>query len=376
MNDAAATAETMLQACFKGRIGNFDLDAQFELPMTGTTALFGASGCGKTSLLRCVAGLNRVDGRLQVGGELWQDSKRDVFKKPHQRNLGFVFQEASLFAHLSVQKNLLYGASRSTRSNHEQVIQHFDFDEIVEMLGIASLLQRATTDLSGGERQRVAVGRALLSQPRLLLMDEPLAALDRQSRQEILPYLERISTELKLPILYVSHDLPEVARLADRIVLMSDGAVVASGPLTTMLERLDLQPATGRFEASTIISARVVSQDDDYLLTTLDVNGQRLTIPAIDLVAGEQLRLRVRARDVTLATVKPENISIRNALNGTVLEIREEADTAFAETLIDIGGGRIRARITRQAVADLGLTTGCPVFALVKSISFDRRARV
>lgn len=364
----------MLQAAFDGPIGAFKLSAQFESPMDGTTALFGASGCGKTSLLRCIAGLNRVPGQLRVGDEVWQDHERGIFKKPHQRNLGFVFQEASLFAHLSVRKNLLYGANRLARTQRQESARQFE--EIVGLLGIESLLPRATTDLSGGERQRVAVGRALLSQPRLLLMDEPLAALDRNARQEILPYLERLSSEFSLPILYVSHDLPEVARLADRIILMSSGSVVASGPLTTMLERLDLQPATGRFEASTIITARVVSQDDEFMLTTLDLNGQRLTIPAVDLVAGDELRLRVRARDVTLATRRPEGISIRNALNGKVLEIREEAQTAFAETLIDVNGGRIRARITRQAVADLGLTTGAPVVALVKSISFDRRARV
>jgi len=353
---ASATSPTQLEVAVQGELGEFRLDVSFSIPMTGTTALFGASGSGKTSLLRCIAGLNRMQGRLVVGDEVWQDDQRGIFRKTHQRKLGYVFQEASLFSHLSVKKNLLYGALRVKAQNRN--VQQTHFDDVVELLGIEHLLGRATTGLSGGERQRVAVGRALLSDPHLLLMDEPLAALDRNTKQEILPYLERLPAELSIPVLYVSHDLSEVARLADRMVLLSSGSMVASGPLDTMLERLDLQPATGRFEASTILGAQVVSQDSEYLLTT------------------HSLRLRVRARDVTLATELPENISIRNALQGRVIEIRTEEGTAFAETLIDVGGGRLRARITRKAVADLSLKVGDPVYALIKSISFDRRTRL
>jgi len=352
----SATSPAQLEVAVHGELGEFRLDVNFCIPMTGTTALFGASGSGKTSLLRCIAGLNRMQGRLVVGDEVWQDDQRGIFRKTHQRKLGYVFQEASLFSHLSVRKNLLYGALRV--KGQDSNVQQTHFDDVVELLGIEHLLGRATTGLSGGERQRVAVGRALLSHPHLLLMDEPLAALDRNTKQEILPYLERLPAELSIPVLYVSHDLSEVARLADRMVLLSSGSMVASGPLDSMLERLDLQPATGRFEASTILSAQVVSQDAEYLLTTLDHCGQKIVIPAIDLQPGDSLRLRVRARDVTL------------------VEIRSEDGTAFAETLIDVGGGRLRARITRKAVADLSLKVGDPVYALIKSISFDRRTRL
>jgi len=373
-NSMSWSEHDQLHVAIKGQLGSFELDVKFTIAMSGTTALFGASGSGKTSLLRCIAGLDRLRGRIVVGGDVWQDDEHDIFKKTHQRKIGYVFQEASLFSHLSVRKNLLYGAVRVKGQN--KTVQQKHFDDVVELLGIAHLLGRVTTGLSGGERQRVAVGRALLSHPHVLLMDEPLAALDRNTKQEILPYLERLPAELSIPVLYVSHDLSEVARLADRMVLLSSGSLVASGPLDAMLERLDLQPATGRFEASTILNASVLSQDAEFLLTTLDLHGQKIIIPAMDLKPGDALRLRVRARDVTLATDRPDNISIRNVLRGSVVEIRAEDGTAFAETLIDVGGGRLRARITRKAVADLSLDVGHPVFALIKSISFDRRTRL
>lgn len=359
-----------IQAAFAGTLGGFSLDVTFEVPMKGITALFGPSGCGKTTILRCMSGLHRLAGRLTVGDETWQDDGTGTFRKPHQRPVGYVFQEASLFPHLSVRKNLLYGARRAKWNDAGQAL---DLGDIVELLGIGHLLDRAPTALSGGECQRVAVGRALLSQPRLLLMDEPLSALDRMTKDEILPYFEALHKELSIPILYVSHDIGEVAQLADRMILLSEGRKVAEGPIFSILERLDLQPATGRFEAGVVLTARVTYQDTTYRLTRLDHHGQPITIPFVEVSVGDEVRLRVRARDVALTTHKPHAMSIRNVFPGTIVEIREEPGTAFAETLVDIGGGRLRARITREAVADLLLEVGMPVFALVKSISFDRR---
>ncbi len=364
-----ADAQT-IRASFAGAVGEFSLDVAFDLPETGITALFGPSGCGKTTILRCMAGLHRLSGHLTVGGDAWQDAHS--FRKPHKRPVGYVFQEASLFAHLSVRKNLQYGAQRAERNGTDQTLA---FDDIVSLLDIGHLLDRSSTDLSGGERQRVAVGRALLSQPRLLLMDEPLSALDRMTKDDILPYFEMLHRELSIPILYVSHDIAEVVQLADHMIVLAQGRKVADGPIVDILERLDLQPATGRFEAGVVLTARVTDHDTGFHLTHLDHHGQSITVPGVDAAIGDEVRLRIRARDVALATQRPSAMSIRNVFAGTIVEIREEAGTAFAETLVDIGGGRLRARITRAAAADLSLEVGKSVFALVKSISFDRRSR-
>ncbi len=358
----------MLAAAFAGLVGDFALDVALDAPMRGITALFGASGSGKTTVLRCVAGLQRLPGRLTVGDAVWQDERQ--FRAPHARAIGYVFQESSLFPHLSVRRNLDYGARRAVGGGPPSGLA---FDEVVDLLGLAGLLERAPAALSGGERQRVAVGRALLSRPELLLMDEPLSALDQGARDEILSYFETLHDTLAIPVLYVSHDLAEVARLADRMVVLAAGRKVADGTMEAVLERLDLQPATGRFEAGVVLTARVADQDADFHLTRLDHHGQTMTIPAVDLPIGAEIRVRIRARDVALATRRPEDTSIRNILAGTVVEIRAEPETAFAETLIDIGGGRLRARVTRESVAALNLAPGVAVHALVKSISFDRR---
>jgi molybdate transport system ATP-binding protein len=363
---------SVLDAAFAGRIGGFDLDVGFQAPLSGVTALFGASGCGKTTILRCIAGLNRMRGRLAIGERVWQDDAQTLFRPPHKRRVGYVFQEASLFPHLTVHGNLTFGAKRAPRDHGTPPA--VDFDQVVGLLGIGDLLDRAPAKLSGGERQRVAVGRALLSEPRLLLMDEPLSALDRSTKDEILSYFEALFAELKIPVLYVSHDIAEVTRLADRMVVLSRGGKVAEGPVGEIMERLDLQPMTGRFEAGVILSARVKEQDSAFNLTRLDLCGQVLTVPAIDLPVGAEVRVRLRARDVALATQPPAGISIRNVLSGHVVEVREEPGTAFAETLIDIGGARLRSRITREAVADLRLAAGKPIHALIKSITFDRRS--
>ncbi|MBO6522084.1 MAG: molybdenum ABC transporter ATP-binding protein [Rhodospirillales bacterium] len=364
------TPGATIDAAFAGRLGGFDLDVAFTAPATGITAVFGQSGCGKTSVLRCVAGLTRLPGRLRVGGNVWQDDYSGMFLKPYRRPVGYVFQEASLFPHLSVRGNLTYGARRTTNGGANGLV----FDDVVELLGIGPLLDRAPDALSGGERQRVAIGRALLARPSLLLMDEPLAALDRFAKEEILPYLEALQDTLALPVLYVSHDMSEVARLASHMIVLNKGRKVAEGEVGGVLERLDLHPATGRFEAGVIVSARVVNHDDDLKITHASLYGQPIDIPLVDAGPDHEIRLRIRARDVSLATERPKGISIRNVIAGTVAEINEEKNTAYAETLVDIGGARIRARITRASVRDLSLTPGSRVYALIKAITFDRRA--
>ncbi len=361
-----------IEAKFSGALGGFALEAAFNAPMSGITALFGPSGCGKTTILRCMAGLQRLPGRLVVGGDEWQDDERNVFLQTYRRAVGYVFQEASLFTHFSVQKNLLFGAQRA---RGQVPGPGLSFGDTVDMLGLGSLLNRMPGALSGGERQRVAVGRALLSQPKLLLMDEPLAALDHGTKEEILPYLEALHENLSIPIIYVSHDVAEVARLADRMVVLSNGKVVVEGDVASVLERLALTDSADRFEAGVVLTAGVVRHDEKFQLTYLDHHGQSFATPLVQAAVGEEIRLRVRARDVSLATQMPVGISVRNILKGHVAEIREEPQTANAEVLVDIGSSKIRARITRAAVADLGLSVGAPIFALVKSVTFERRPR-
>ncbi len=365
------TGSPRVSARFNGRVGTFALELAFSAADQGVTALFGPSGCGKTTTLRCMAGLTRLPGELRVDGAVWQDEAEGIFLEPHLRQVGYVFQEASLFPHISVARNLAFGERRARRDGNPEVVRR---DDVIELLALSPLLNRMPGRLSGGERQRVALGRALLAKPRLLLMDEPLAALDRASREEILPYIGALGDAAGIPIVYVSHDLSEIARLARRIVVMSAGRLVAEGPLDEMLERLDLGPATGRFEAGVVLTATVRTHDAELRMTRLDHHGQTLSVPWIDAPAGEQVRLRVRARDVALSTAYPESISIRNVLRGEIVELAAEPDTAFAETLVDVGGGRVRARITREAVADLNLSRGAQVYVLIKSISFDSRS--
>ena len=347
---------------------DFTLDVDCALPLEGVTALFGASGSGKSTLLRVISGLEtRARGVVRFGDEVWQDGNgRRV--PPHRRGTGYVFQDARLFAHLSVAGNLRYSARRAGDGCAIQ------FDDVVESLDLGPLLNRRTTELSGGERQRVALGRALLARPRLMLMDEPLASLDEKRKADILPYIERLPSAFRVPTIYVTHNMAEVTRLADRMLVLSEGRVAAYGPVADVLTRLDLSPETGRFEAGAVLTATVIGHDDAYQLTVLDHAGQQIEAPRTDLAIGAQVRLRVRARDVMLATQRPSGISARNILRGTIREIAEEPDTAYAETLVDIGGASLRSRITRKTVAELGLAPGAPVYAIVKAVTFDRKS--
>lgn len=350
------------------RYPEFELSVAQEFPGSGITALFGPSGCGKSTLLRVIAGFERAaSGRVCFGEEVWQDARTRV--APHLRGVGYVFQDARLFAHLTARGNLDYAHRRAVR-----VPARYSFDDVVDVLDLAPLFDRRAPQLSGGERQRVAIGRTLLARPRLLLMDEPLAALDIRRKGEILPYISRLPTAFGIPIIYVTHALEEVTQLCDRIVVLAAGKVAATGGVAETLERLDLADVLGRFEAGSVLTGHIAAQDMALHLTSVDIGGAALEVPEIGLSPGTEVRLRVRARDVSLARTRPEGLSIRNILHARVLGISTEPDTAYAEVLLDLGGQNLRARITRAAVQDLGLVEGAPIFALVKSVSFDRQA--
>ena len=350
---------------------DFTLDARIDTALAGTTALFGPSGGGKSTLLRIIAGLEpRATGRVAFGGTVWVDSAAGLFVPPHQRPVGFVFQDGRLFDHLTVDGNLRYADRRSRGGTIAR-------DAVIDALDLAPMLTRRPHTLSGGEKQRVALGRTLLTQPRLLLLDEPLSALDMMRKAEILPYLRDVPTLFGIPALYVSHAMEEIVQLADGMIVLAQGSVRAIGSTTDILERIDLQTITGRFEAGALLQATVTGQDDTYRLTRLDLEGQILTMPMLPaLRPGDAVRLRVRARDVTLALERPTGISTRNVLTGIVDDVAAETQTAFAEVTVAIGAQRLRARVTREAVDMLGLAPGKPVCTLIKSASFDRRGLI
>ena len=364
-----------LEAAYSGRLGRFALDARLEAPMHGVTALFGPSGSGKTTLLRCIAGLTRLRGRLVVAGDVWEDAASGIFRAPHARAVGYVFQEASLFPHLSVRKNLLYGQRRASRVCGSAEL---GFDDVVTLLGIAPLIDRAPGALSGGERQRVAVGRALLSQPRVLLMDEPLSALDQITKEEIFPYLERLQRSLSIPVLYVSHDVAEVQRLADHVVLLDAGKVVSSGPLDDALSDPRLPFARGA-TAATVLRAGVASFDAADALTTLRVEGGALLVPGRVGAPGSLHRLRIAAGDVSLALDPPSRTTILNVLPARIREI-EPLEDGRANVLLGLGddgrGARLLARVTQRSVRMLKLAAGQSLYVQVKAVSIldGRRA--
>lgn len=350
------------------RLGRFRLAANFRAE-SGLIALFGRSGAGKTSLVNLIAGLIRPDrGRIAVGGDVLVDTDKGVFVPPHRRRIGYVFQEARLFPHLSVRQNLLYGHWFTPRSERAASLDH-----VVGLLGLQALLDRRPAGLSGGEKQRVALGRALLVSPRLLLMDEPLASLDTPRKDEIFPYLERLRDEVRIPIVYVSHSVPEVARLATTMVLLSDGRVEAVGAVSSIMSRLDLFPLTGRYEAGAVIEGRVAGHDDAVQLTTLHSAAGLLRVPRLDAAIGTPIRVRIRARDVMVAVQPPQGLSALNVLDGRVAEIAASGGP-IVELRLDCGGEILLARITRQSVQSLGLAPGRPVYAVIKSIAFDRRS--
>ena len=350
-----------LHARFYLQRDNFALNVELSVPMTGISAVFGPSGCGKTTLLRALAGLERCEnGFLSLGDDVWQDDRR--FIPTYQRPLGYVFQEANLFPHLSVLGNLEYGYRRLPQQQRT-----LKLDQVVPLLGIQPLLNRSPAQLSGGERQRVAIGRALLTSPRLLLMDEPLSALDVKSKHEIYPFLDRLHQELAIPILYVSHATDEVARLANHLVLMEAGNVLASGPIAEMLTRSDLPLAHGA-EAESLVEAKVTGHDDQFHLTYLTFAGGQFTVPRSLLAEGQNVRLRILARDVSLTLQRQSDTSILNIFPVTVEEIVEE-NPAQVTVRLNANGAIILSRVTRKSAAVLGLEKAKTLYAQVKSVA-------
>ncbi|GHU32444.1 molybdenum import ATP-binding protein ModC [Betaproteobacteria bacterium] len=354
-----------MEARFHIAYPGFTLDVDLHLPDKGVTAVFGPSGCGKTTLLRCVAGLERAPrGFLSVGGAVWQDESRKLFFPTHKRSLGIVFQEASLFPHLSVRKNLEYGMKRAGNTEGD------GFDAMLDFLGIHALLDRAPDRLSGGERQRVAIARALLTRPHLLLMDEPLAALDVKRKQEILPYLERLHDELSIPVLYVSHAPDEVARLADHLVLIDNGQATASGPLVETLARVDLQHAFAD-DAGVVIEATVAAHERDDL-TRLEFPGGKLYVGHRDKLPGSRVRCRIHASDVSLALTAHDDSSILNVLPATVQAVA--ATEIPSHVLVQLrlpgeGAPLLLARITERSRAALDIAPGKEVIAQIKAVA-------
>ncbi|WP_455910593.1 molybdenum ABC transporter ATP-binding protein [Pseudomonas putida] len=354
--------EVRLQLNYPG----FALKVDLKLPGRGVTALYGHSGSGKTTCLRCIAGLERAeDGFVQVNDQVWQDSRNGLFVPPHKRALGYVFQEASLFPHLSVLANLEFGFKRIARQQ-----RRVDMAHATELLGIAHLLDRHPQHLSGGERQRIGIARALLTSPQLLLMDEPLAALDSKRKSEILPYLERLHDELDIPVLYVSHAQDEVARLADHIVLLSDGQALASGPIGETLARLDLPMALGD-DAGVVINGSVSAYDAHYHLLTLQLPDSALSmrVAHAPLALGKQLRIKVQARDVSLSLQAQEPSSILNRLPVTVTGEICADNNAHVLVRLDAGGTPLLARITRFSRDQLQLHPGQALWAQIKAVA-------
>lgn len=350
-----------IAARFELSYPGFNLDVDLDLPGGGVTAIFGPSGCGKTTLLRCLAGLERGAGRLEVNGEVWQQGR--TFLPTHQRPIGYVFQDARLFPHLDVRGNLDFGRRRAGPA-----AQQLSSDTIVELLDIGQLMSRLPARLSGGEQQRVAIARALLTAPRLLLMDEPLAALDHARKQEILPYLERLRDELDIPVLYVSHAPEELTRLADHVVIMAAGRAVAQGPLSETLVRLDLPIHLGE-DAGAVFAATVAERDADWHLTRVEFDGGELWIRDSGAALGQKVRLRILARDVSIASSRHEDVSIMNLLPATVINHAGEDHPALVLVQLRIGNTVLLARLTRRSAQRLALAPGRQVWIQIKAVA-------
>ena len=345
--------------------GDFHLRIATDLSNKGMTAVFGRNGSGKSSLLRCLAGLEECTGVIRVAGHTWLDTQAGINLPTHRRSVGYVFQDLRLFPHLSVADNLHF-AARRRGANALQV------SELIDRLALAHLCDRRPSELSGGEQQRVALARTLLSQPRLLLLDEPTAALDVNAKAELLPYIRDVCNDLSIPTLFVCHAVDEIAMLTDYTLVLENGRLQTQGDTADVVENHTLQAITGRRESGAVLSTTVTAYDESYQLSYLQCADQTLVLPmAIAQQPGQTAQVFVRARDVSLSTTRPESISIRNVLKAPITAINQEPGTAFAEVILDLRGQPLHARLTRAAVDELGLTIGQKVWALIKSVSFD-----
>ena len=352
----------MLSAAVSLARGAFSLDARFEAPTPGVTALFGRSGCGKTTLVNVLAGLLPARGRIALDDQVWLDSARGINVPAERRRIGYVFQDARLFPHYSVRGNLLYGAP------HRTPVQ--GFDDVVELLGLAPMLARRPGSLSGGERQRVALGRALLSRPRLLLLDEPLASLDVSRREEVLPYLERLRDAFAIPMVFVSHQFDEVLRLATHLAVLDQGRVVTAGNIGAVSLAPALRDIVGVDAVGAVIDGRVEQVEPEQGLSRVAIGADsHLFVTSTSLVRGQKVRLQLLARDLILAVVEPRGLSVRNQLRGTVVTVVQDKGATLIE--VDIGGATLLARISAAATHELGLVPGSAVWALVKAVSFS-----
>lgn len=371
-------SESRLEAAFSGRLGDFAFEVKFNVPAQGVIGVYGPSGCGKTCLLRSLAGLQQISGRFSLGEDVLQDSAKGINLAPHRRRTGYVFQQANLFSHLSVRQNLEFGFQRLPVPEQTKLKQVGVFDEVVELLGLNSLLSRFPEKLSGGERQRVAIGRALLSAPKLLLLDEPLAGLDPERKDEILPYLEKLHHNQTIPMLYVTHDLAELERLADTLVLLRDGRCLAAGPLAQLLAQPDLW-LMKRPEAAVVLEGKVDKLEAAYGLAQIELPGGCLHVPGQNLAAGTPIRVRLRASDVSLARTKHTDSSILNVFSSRITDVvaQDEAGNQL-NVLLAMGnegqGEVLIARVTRKSWERLGLQVGEQIYAQVKSVAVTAKA--
>ncbi|MET0528271.1 MAG: molybdenum ABC transporter ATP-binding protein [Microvirga sp.] len=358
----------ILDVDIRHSVGDFTVNARFQSER-GLTALFGPSGSGKTTIVKAIGGLLRpTHARIAVKNRVLVDTDRDILVPKHKRRIGYVFQEDRLFPHLNVRHNLLFGRWFTPSSERKAA-----FEKVVELLGIGHLLDRSPSTLSGGEKQRVAIGRALLADPQLLLMDEPLASLDDARKAEIYPYIERLRDEGAVPIVLVSHSVAEIARLATSVVVLANGHVTASGPASEILRHTNLFPQSGAAETGALIETEVLHHEEAYALTVLQAKAGTLVVPRLDLPPGTRVRVRLRARDIMLSLVAPTDSSALNILPGTVTAIGE-AQGASIDVELDCGGDSIVARITRKSLERLSLRPGLAVHAVIKSIAFDPEA--
>lgn len=371
----SSTNKDTIQARFKliDKKQQTFLDIDTVIPATGVTAIFGHSGSGKTSLLRCIAGLEKAQqGRLIVNECCWQDA--DTFLPTHKRPIGYVFQEASLFPHLTALKNLTYATKRAIKHASKRADQSESsefYQRVIEVMGIAGILNRYPSQLSGGERQRIVIARALLIQPRLLLMDEPLAALDHQRKQEILPYLERLNKSFDIPILYVSHSMDEVARLADHILVLDKGKVVAEGELTEVFSRIDL-PQRLAEESGVILKGKVIEKDEHWHLMRVAFAEGHIWLPDSGETLEQEVRIRVLAKDVSLALSNHQDTSIVNRIPVTVTDIKSDQDKAMSLVRLTMGTEYVVAKLTQRSVHNLNLSLGLKVWAQIKSVAIVR----
>jgi molybdate transport system ATP-binding protein len=355
-------ADQAIHVCYALQHESFALDIDLNLPLRGITGVFGVSGAGKTSLLRCIAGLERpAIGRLVVAGDVWQDSVSGRWRAAHERDVGYVFQEPRLFAHLDVRGNIEYGLRRRV---HDRAP---DMAHVVGLLGLEHLLSRRPEQLSGGEAQRVAIARALLCAPRFVLMDEPLASLDQARKDEILPFLDRLHAEAEVPIIYVSHNIDEVGRLCDYLVVMDEGRVVADGDLQSVLVRMDV-PSLGGAQAGSVIQGKAQAYDESDDLTRLRFSGGDLWVPGKAELNGATLRLRIRANDVSLCRTMPEQSTILNIVPAIVETMQADSGPSILVRLV-LGSDRIVARVTRRSARELDLKEGDEVYAQIKSVA-------